>query len=169
MKDLDIIRQECECFYNIPHEAFQSKTRKGEVVKCRQQAIYLARELLKMWYEPIGKEYAGLDRSTCTHAFKTVKNLCQVNRVYKEEFELLRDIVKKQLDNYRALTVSMELRNKDSENGEGIVFNSTTEAFNYYRDNQVNIDYCVISIVRAKPVQVSEFTATNEPIEIDLK
>lgn len=60
-------------FYDLGEEELFEKSRRQEVVRPRQVAMYFAREILQMSYPAIGKRFRGLDHTTVMHACERVK------------------------------------------------------------------------------------------------
>lgn len=65
-------------FYNIPAADLTKRSRKKEVVKPRQIAMFLLREEIKLSFPDIGQKLGGRDHSTVIHA---------VEKIRKEELE----------------------------------------------------------------------------------
>jgi chromosomal replication initiator protein len=84
-KDLsieDIQEQVCE-YFNIPPDQLKSKTRKREIVQSRQIAMYFAKNLTKSSLATIGAKIGGKDHATVLHACKTVNNLIETDKRFK--------------------------------------------------------------------------------------
>ncbi|MBM3258071.1 MAG: chromosomal replication initiator protein DnaA, partial [Candidatus Nealsonbacteria bacterium] len=63
-------------FYDLKEKDLSSSSRKKEIVKPRQIAMFLLRELLKSSYPFIGRKFGGKDHTTAIHACeKIVKEL----------------------------------------------------------------------------------------------
>jgi len=80
-------------FYNIDEQIIYEKTRKREVVKPRQVAMYLLREDLSASFPHIGKKFGHRDHTTVLHAHKKIsaslKNDERLNQEIGEIRELL--------------------------------------------------------------------------------
>lgn len=77
---------------NIPQitiEAFQSKSRKREIVKRRQLAMYFCRRKTSLSLEQIGLKLASKDHATVLHAIKEIHNLVQTDFKFRESFNKL--------------------------------------------------------------------------------
>lgn len=60
-------------FYNVEEKSLYEKTRKREVVKPRQIAMYILREDLNSSYPYIGQKFGGRDHTTVIHACEKIK------------------------------------------------------------------------------------------------
>jgi chromosomal replication initiation ATPase DnaA len=69
-----IKRAVCKQF-NIPRTAIESATRKANVVRPRQIAMYLVRKHTNHSYAEIGRRLGGRDHSTILHAFHKINSL----------------------------------------------------------------------------------------------
>ena len=79
-------------YFKIAAKAIKAKTRKREVVQARHIAMFFSKNLTKKSLSSIGAEFGGRDHSTVLHAMKTVKNLKETNkdfRNYVEDIERL--------------------------------------------------------------------------------
>ena len=65
-------------FYDIPEKSIFERTRKTEIVKPRQIAMYLIREDLKGSYPYIGQKFGGMDHTTAIHAYEKIS--CDIKR-----------------------------------------------------------------------------------------
>ena len=59
-------------YFNLDPKSLKSQTRKKEIVKARQLAMYIAREVLGMTLPKIGEEFGGRDHSTVMHSIAKV-------------------------------------------------------------------------------------------------
>ena len=59
-------------YFNLDPKSLKSQTRKKEIVKARQLAMYIAREILGMTLPKIGEEFGGRDHSTVMHSISMV-------------------------------------------------------------------------------------------------
>jgi len=71
-----------------------SKTRKKESVQARQIAMYFSIEFTKHSLAYIGKEIGGKKHSTVIHSYRTVNNLIETDKKYKEQIENIRAEIK---------------------------------------------------------------------------
>jgi len=80
-------------FYNVQEKSLYEKTRKKEIVKPRQIAMYLLREDYNGSYPYIGQKFGGRDHTTAIHAYeKIVRDLKQDDRL-TDEIKNIRDIL----------------------------------------------------------------------------
>lgn len=69
----DIVKVICE-FYNIEESFIYEKTRRKEVLKPRQIAMFILREDFNISYPSIGEKLGGRDHTTVMHSCEKVKN-----------------------------------------------------------------------------------------------
>lgn len=69
----DIVKVICE-FYNIEESFIYEKTRRKEVLKPRQIAMFILREDFNISYPTIGQKLGGRDHTTVMHSCEKVKN-----------------------------------------------------------------------------------------------
>lgn len=77
-------------FYNIPAADLTKRSRKKEVVKPRQVAMYLLREEIKLSFPEIGQKLGGRDHSTVIHACEKIKKEEGVDEPLKNELVMIR-------------------------------------------------------------------------------
>ena len=77
-------------FYDIPEKYIYEHTRKTEVVRPRQIAMYLIREDLKGSYPFIGQKFGGMDHTTAIHAFEKIAEETKKNSKLEEELKSIR-------------------------------------------------------------------------------
>ena len=80
---IDYIQKVICDYFDIPIEIMKSKTRKREIVQCRQLAMYFAKQLTKNSLAMIGKHCGNKDHATVLHACKTVNNLADTDKRFK--------------------------------------------------------------------------------------
>lgn len=80
-------------FYNIEEGKLYEKTRKKEVVKPRQVAMYLLREDFSTSYPYIGQKLGGRDHTTVIHAYDKIKNELKSNGLLNRELEQIRNLL----------------------------------------------------------------------------
>jgi len=83
--DIDYIKKIVCRYFNIPVEALDYNTRKREIVKSRQIAMFFSRKLTKSSLATIGYKIGRKDHSTVLHACKTVNNLIETDREFREQ------------------------------------------------------------------------------------
>jgi len=80
-------------FYNIEVKQIHEKTRKKEVVKPRQVAMYLLREDFNTSFPYIGQKLGGKDHTTVIHAYSKIKRDLDKNSVLSEEINQIRNLL----------------------------------------------------------------------------
>lgn len=86
----DIIKAVSD-FYEISPQDLVAKTRKQEVVKPRQIAMYLMRSELQFSYPGIGDKLGGRDHTTAIHACEKILKNIEIDEKLNEEINHLRD------------------------------------------------------------------------------
>jgi len=61
-------------YLDIPEDLVRAKTRKREVVRARQIAMYFSKKLTQHSLKTIGLHFGGRDHSTVIHANNTVED-----------------------------------------------------------------------------------------------
>lgn len=89
---IDYIQKVVCDYFNIEVDQLQTKTRKREIVQARQIAMYFSKNLTKSSLANIGTQIGGKDHATVLHACKTVNNLMETDKQFKQYVE---DIQKK--------------------------------------------------------------------------
>lgn len=79
-------------YFNMPVESLQAKTRKREIVQARQIAMFFSKSLTKYSLASIGAQIGNKDHATVLHACKTVTNLKDTDKNFRQFVE---DIEKK--------------------------------------------------------------------------
>lgn len=80
-------------FYSITPADLTKRSRKKEVVKPRQVAMYLLREEIKLSFPDIGQKLGGRDHSTVIHACEKIKKEEATNEPLKNELIMIRQRV----------------------------------------------------------------------------
>ncbi len=78
-------------FYEIPEKNLFEKTRRKEVVKPRQIAMYLLREDFNGSFPYIGKKFGGRDHTTAIHAYAKITGDLKKDDRLKEEMKIIRN------------------------------------------------------------------------------
>jgi chromosomal replication initiator protein len=89
---IDYIQKVVCNYFSIPVDMLQSRTRKREIVQARQVAMFFSKNLTKSSLATIGSQIGGKDHATVLHACKTVNNLLDTDKHFKNQIE---DIEKK--------------------------------------------------------------------------
>ncbi len=79
-------------YFSMSVDALQAKTRKREIVQARQIAMYFSKSLTKYSLASIGAQIGSKDHATVLHACKTVNNLKDTDKNFRQFVE---DIEKK--------------------------------------------------------------------------
>ena len=77
-------------FYDLKEKEIYIPTRKKEIVKPRQIAMYLLRDLLKYSFPFIGRKFQGKDHTTTIYAFSKISKEIENNEVLNEEINLIK-------------------------------------------------------------------------------
>jgi chromosomal replication initiator protein len=77
-------------FYDLKEKELISTSRKKEIVKPRQIAMYLLREELKASFPFIGRKLGGKDHTTAIHAYEKIQKEVEKNESLAEEIELIK-------------------------------------------------------------------------------
>lgn len=77
-------------FYDLKEKEILSSSRKKEIVKPRQIAMFLLREELKNSFPFIGRRFGGKDHTTAIHSYGKVLKELKKNEQLKEELELIK-------------------------------------------------------------------------------
>ena len=77
-------------FYDLKEKELIALSRKKEVVRPRQIAMYLLREELKSSYPLIGKRFGGKDHTTAIYACEKISKEVQESEAFFDEINLLK-------------------------------------------------------------------------------
>ncbi len=77
-------------YYNIPKSDIYEKTRKKEIVKARQMAMYILREDFNVSYPHIGQKMGGRDHTTVIHSHLKIKEDLRTNPSLLQELEKIK-------------------------------------------------------------------------------
>ena len=78
-------------FYDIQEKSIYERTRKTEIVKPRQVAMYLIREDLGGSYPYIGQKFGGMDHTTAIHAYEKISSELKKNPELENEVRIVRE------------------------------------------------------------------------------
>jgi chromosomal replication initiator protein len=84
---IDYIQKVVCNYFDVPIDSLQSKTRKREIVQARQVAMFFSKNLTKSSLATIGLQIGGKDHATVLHACKTVNNLVETDKQFKNQIE----------------------------------------------------------------------------------
>ena len=79
-------------FYGIEDSAIYNKTRRKDIVKPRQVAMYILREDFDVSYPAIGDTLGGRDHTTVIHSYEKIKNDLKTDPVLMKEVAELRSL-----------------------------------------------------------------------------
>lgn len=85
-------------YYSISTNDLVKRSRKKEVVRPRQIAMFLLREETKLSFPEIGQKLGGRDHSTVIHACEKIKEESLVDEPLKQELVLIRERVYNSFD-----------------------------------------------------------------------
>ncbi len=74
-------------YFNVSEDLVRAKTRKREVVRARQVAMYFAKELTHHSLKTIGLHFGGRDHSTVIHARRSIKNQVETDSAFRQVVE----------------------------------------------------------------------------------
>jgi chromosomal replication initiator protein len=84
----DIIKN-VSAFYGVPVDDLKNKSRKTEIVKPRQIAMYLMRREIKSSFPSIGSWLGGRDHTTAMHAHEKISKEIENDKVIEQEIQLI--------------------------------------------------------------------------------
>jgi len=78
-------------FYDLKERDLSTTSRKKEIVRPRQIAMYLLREELESSFPFIGRKFNGKDHTTAIHSYKKICRELQTDKKLEEEIELIKE------------------------------------------------------------------------------
>jgi len=84
----------CE-YFSLSIDSISTKSRKREVVQARQIAMYLSKQLTKNSLSSIGFTIGQRDHATVLHACKTVADLMEIDKSFRNSIKEIEEILKK--------------------------------------------------------------------------
>jgi chromosomal replication initiator protein len=87
---IDRIMEYTAKVFNLPIDQLRAKTRKKEIVKARQVAMYLSKQLTKHSLVTIGLHFGGRDHTTVIHALDCVEKSIKSDAAYRQQIEAMR-------------------------------------------------------------------------------
>lgn len=85
-------------FYNISLVDLLKRSRKKEIVRPRQIAMYLLREETKSSFPEIGQKLGGRDHSTVIHAYEKMKTEEETDEITKQEIVMIKERIYQSFD-----------------------------------------------------------------------
>ncbi len=80
-------------FYDLKEKEIITASRKKEIVRPRQIAMYLLREELKSSFPFIGRKFGGKDHTTAIHSYRKIIQELIKDKKLEEEIELIKERV----------------------------------------------------------------------------
>ena len=81
---IDYIQKVICDYFDLSIDTLKSKTRKRNIVQARQLAMYFSKQLTKSSLANIGARCGGKDHATVLHACKTVNNLVDTDKDFRQ-------------------------------------------------------------------------------------
>lgn len=88
----DVVRA-VSAFYNIEEATIYNKTRRQEVVKPRQVAMYILREDYSVSFPSIGQKFGGRDHTTAIHSCEKIREELKNNSELAGEINQIRAMI----------------------------------------------------------------------------
>ncbi|MDO8493304.1 MAG: chromosomal replication initiator protein DnaA [bacterium] len=88
----DVLKAVCD-FYNIDEKSLYEKTRRKEVVKPRQIAMYILRQDFNTSYPYIGQKLGGRDHTTVIHACEKIKAALKNSPALEQEIDHIKSVI----------------------------------------------------------------------------
>ena len=82
-------------YYNMEEKKLNEKTRRQEIVKPRQIAMYLLRNDLNTSYPYIGRRLGQKDHTTAIHAYKKITHDIKNDKKLEQEINNIREVISK--------------------------------------------------------------------------
>jgi len=89
------IIKEVSVFYGLKEKEILTSSRKKEIVKPRQVAMYFLREELKSSFPFIGRKFGGKDHTTAIHSYNKIAREIKTNENLAEEINLIKEQIKR--------------------------------------------------------------------------
>ncbi|OGZ73884.1 MAG: hypothetical protein A2908_00855 [Candidatus Staskawiczbacteria bacterium RIFCSPLOWO2_01_FULL_38_12b] len=80
-------------FYNLDEKSLFNPTRRKEIVRPRQIAMFLLREELKYSFPAIARKFGGKDHTTVIYAYKKILQESEINNKLTEELNIIKQRV----------------------------------------------------------------------------
>jgi len=92
---VELIKEEVCKYFNLEPSLIHSKSKKQEISQARQIAMFLSRKYTDKSYSNIGELIGKRDHATVLHACKTVGNLIETDKKFKNCIQELEQIIQK--------------------------------------------------------------------------
>lgn len=90
-RDINDIKKEVARFYDVSVEDIDGKKRVQHIVKPRQVAMYLSREITGESFPKIGKEFGGKDHTTVLYAHDKIQDQLNIDLDLKHEIDEIKN------------------------------------------------------------------------------
>jgi len=87
---IETIMEHSAKVFDIPDDQLRAKTRKKDVVRARQVAMYLSKLLTSHSLVTIGLHFGGRDHSTVIHAVESVAKVLKTDMVFRQQIESMK-------------------------------------------------------------------------------
>jgi chromosomal replication initiator protein len=91
---VDYIQKVVCNYFGLEVDALNSKTRKREIVQARQIAMFFSKSMTNVSLSSIGLKIGNKDHATVLHACKTVNNLIETDRDFKNQIREIESQIK---------------------------------------------------------------------------
>jgi len=82
-------------FYDLKESEVLQFSRKKEIVRPRQIAMFFLRRELKSSFPFIGRRFAGRDHTTAIYAYEKISKEIEMDNKFKEEIDLIKQLISK--------------------------------------------------------------------------
>lgn len=113
--DIETIAKVVSEFYDIPLCLVRKKTRKREVVECRQVICYLCRIYTSSSLRSIGLYVGGKDHTTVIHSRDNIKDLIDTNNPVKDKIDTITKSLENERTSAEALTRLLEKSRREAK------------------------------------------------------
>ena len=90
---IDAIQREVARYYNIRQTEMHSKRRARSIVRPRQVAMYLAKNLTNCSYPQIGSRFGDRDHTTVMHAVRKVEDMIAEDKQFADDVSMIRSLL----------------------------------------------------------------------------
>ena len=90
---IDAIQREVARYYNIRQTEMHSKRRARSIVRPRQVAMYLAKNLTNCSYPQIGSRFGDRDHTTVMHAVRKVEDMIAEDKQFSDDVSMIRSLL----------------------------------------------------------------------------